>query len=233
MIKLLSFSNPRTAESAMGYEVAILHLAPHDLSGRNVCARASLGCRFCCYNFSGRAGIKLKDGTLNTIQAARIRRTNFYFDDPVGFRRTLTREVESFLRRCERRGVKPALRLNGTSDLPKLSIEFATAFPGLQVYEYTKLLAFCDHDRLPPNLDLTFSRSEENEDECREALARGFRIAIVTDDDADELFGFPTVDGDCHDLRFLDPAPCVVRLAPNGRALRDRTGFVLWKGKEN
>ena len=35
------------------------------------------------------------------------------------------------------------------------------------------------------------------------------------------------VDGDEHDLRFLDPAGAVVYLKAKGPARHDRTGFVL------
>jgi hypothetical protein len=41
--------------------------------------------------------------------------------------------------------------------------------------------------------------------------------------------GFPTVDGDKHDLRHLDPrGGFVVALSPKGRiAKKDKTGFVV------
>jgi hypothetical protein len=40
--------------------------------------------------------------------------------------------------------------------------------------------------------------------------------------------GYPVIDGDQNDLRFLDPAPCIVALRAKGAgARRDTTGFVL------
>ena len=41
-------------------------------------------------------------------------------------------------------------------------------------------------------------------------------------------WGYPVIDGDRNDLRFLDPAPCIVALRAKGAgARRDTTGFVL------
>jgi hypothetical protein len=39
--------------------------------------------------------------------------------------------------------------------------------------------------------------------------------------------GFPIVNGDDHDLRFLDPGPSIVALKAKGKAKLDRTGFVV------
>jgi hypothetical protein len=42
------------------------------------------------------------------------------------------------------------------------------------------------------------------------------------------FWGYPVIDGDRDDLRFLDPAPCIVALKAKGAgARRDTTGFVL------
>ena len=48
---------------AFGYKTAILHLAPYDLSGRNVCPKATKGPGGCidpCLNTSGRGQMDLK-----------------------------------------------------------------------------------------------------------------------------------------------------------------------------
>jgi len=42
------------------------------------------------------------------------------------------------------------------------------------------------------------------------------------------LWGHPVIDGDKHDLRFLDPRGVIVGLTPKGnKAKRDMSGFVL------
>ena len=45
-----------------------LHLAPHTLSGYNVCPHASKGCAEACLNTAGR-------GRMNMVQDARIKKT--------------------------------------------------------------------------------------------------------------------------------------------------------------
>jgi hypothetical protein len=39
--------------------------------------------------------------------------------------------------------------------------------------------------------------------------------------------GFPVIDGDLHDLRFLDPHGVIVGLKAKGKAVYDQSGFVI------
>ena len=55
-----------------GVKTAILHLAPYNMSGKNVCPKASPECVALCLNTSGR-------GQMNTVQQARINKTQHYF----------------------------------------------------------------------------------------------------------------------------------------------------------
>jgi hypothetical protein len=42
------------------------------------------------------------------------------------------------------------------------------------------------------------------------------------------FWGYPVIDGDGNDLRFLDPRACIVGLRAKGKGARmDRTGFVI------
>ena len=54
-----------------GYKTAILHLAPFDLSIKNVCPKASKECAAACLNTSGR-------GQMVSVQNARIKKTNYF-----------------------------------------------------------------------------------------------------------------------------------------------------------
>jgi len=69
MALLNYYSQTKMAKGeAFGYKTAILHLAPYDLSGRNVCPKATKGDGGCikpCLNTSGR-------GQMNSVQLARI-----------------------------------------------------------------------------------------------------------------------------------------------------------------
>jgi hypothetical protein len=99
-------------------------------------------------------------------------------------------------------------------------------FKTVQFYDYTKR---ANRSSLPANYALTFSLSESNESDARAVLARGGNVAVVFRRKASfppMYLGAPTIDGDRHDLRFLDPVGSVVALYAKGNAKRDRSGFV-------
>ena len=81
---------------------------------------------------------------------------------------------------------------------------------------------------------LTFSRSERNETDCLRVLNAGGNVAVVfRRPPFPRLFwGYPVIDGDANDLRFLDRSPCIVGLKAKGKGARvDRTGFVIDTGR--
>ena len=187
-MKLLNIdANPKTVKGqAHGYMTAILYLAPWKLSGVNVCPTAELaGCRRSCLNTAGRAGIsadtfRVGGNTLpdNAIQRARIARTRFFHEHRAAFIEQLCTEIAAFVRTAERKGFKPCVRLNGTSDLPweNLGGEPLKAyphgygrglpdlFPTVQFYDYTKLPSRLLGSRLPANYHLSISWSGHNRD---------------------------------------------------------------------
>jgi hypothetical protein len=83
---------------------------------------------------------------------------------------------------------------------------------------------------MPDNYHLTFSRSEEKQNQ---AFALSFlksagNIAAVFRGSLPKTWqGFKVVDGDKSDARFLDPRGVVVGLVEKGLAKKDKTGFVL------
>jgi hypothetical protein len=222
---------------ARGYSSAVLHLAPARLSGYNVCKWSSAGCRAGCLNTAGRGGIFKPGQTTNAIQRARIARTRWFFEDRAAFVAQLVGEIETHIRRATRRGMVPAVRLNGTSDIPWERVKTADGrtvlelFPGIQFYDYTKspdrAMAYA-RGEMPANYHLTFSRSEENETDALQVLAAGANVAAVFKGELpDAWHGAPVVNGDQDDLRFLDPAGAVVGLKAKGRAKYDASGFVV------
>ena len=98
------------------------------------------------------------------------------------------------------------------------------SFDGLQFYDYTK--AFNRLKRRPKNYYLTFSLSETNEPQAREALHSGVNVAVPFREKPAKFWDYPVIDGDTHDYRFLDNQPAVVALKPKGPAKDDTTGFV-------
>ena len=219
-MKLISpgASNPKTAKSEqLGYETGILHLAPHTQSGWNVCPSASEGCASACLYHQGR-------GRMSSVQNARLRKTTMYFQERELFLSLLEKDIASIVRRADRKGYQPCVRLNGTSDIRWERHGIMEKFPEVQFYDYTKIVNRRD---LPDNYSLTFSRSECNGDHLETALSNGMNVAAVFNGLPSEWMGIPVIDGDEHDLRFLDPKPCIVGLSAKGTAKKDQSGFVI------
>ena len=105
--KLLSYNNLKIKKAIKeGYETAILHLAPYNLSGINICPKASKGCIAGCLNTSGM-------GAFSTTQDARINRTNYFRYDRQKFLEQLDHEIKL--------GVKKAQKKNLKSEIIKIS----------------------------------------------------------------------------------------------------------------
>jgi hypothetical protein len=239
---LLTRGNPKVLKGeSQGYLTFILHLAPASLSGYNTCASATDGCKLACLNTAGRGGIpnarpvtvQARNGAMtvsNVIQAARIRKTVWFFQDRAGFMAQLVKEIRAGIRYAQKMGLIPVFRLNGTSDLRWESVGVDGArnvmelFPDVQFYDYSKL---SNRKDLPANYKLTFSLAENNDLQAWAAASAGLNVAAVFKGKLPETFmGRTVINGDDSDLRFLDPVGVVVGLRAKGKAKRDTTGFV-------
>ena len=225
LCRYLCVSNPKTKKGeALGYLSGILHLAPASLSGRNVCAYSTAGCRSACLNTAGR-------GKFPRIQQARIRKTRALFANRTEFLGQLQKDIRALCRKADRDGFIPAVRLNGTSDLPWLAHTIAPLFSAVHFYDYTAIPKIWE--RTLPNYHLTYSLKETNESllNALVTLRRGFNVAVVFDVKKGEplpqsFYGFKVIDGDLSDLRFLDEPGTVVGVRAKGRAKKDCSGFV-------
>lgn len=249
MTKLLTIAgNPKTDKGEkLGYWTAVLHLAPARLSGFEVCPAATDGCRAACLNTAGRGGLAkggkldyaaIVAGKRNAVQEARIARTRLLFTNRAAFMAQLITEIAAFVRKAEKAGYVPAIRLNGTSDIRWEAGAFhvdgqsiMARFPTVQFYDYTKL---ANRRNLPANYHVTFSLADGNAHKAAEALANGLNVAAVFRSKearaaymADGFMGRPVIDGDETDLRFLDPKGVIVGLYAKGDAKRDTSGFVV------
>jgi hypothetical protein len=197
----------------------ILHLAPADLSGKEVCPKRTAGCTAACLNTAGRGGMFRKGENTNMIQKARIRKTQYFFADRAGFMADLERDIRKGIRFAERQGLKPVFRLNGTSDLSWEKYGIIEKFPGVQFYDYTKVLGRkVGH---LANYHLTFSAADGNDSDVAKAIAAGMNVTVVYDQIPEGVFS-----ADETDLRFLDPKVGIIGLKAKGRAKRDTSGFV-------
>jgi hypothetical protein len=217
--------------SKVGWLTGILYLAPANTANRkvNLCPHASKGCKKACLNTSGR-------GRFDSIQEARIRKTLDFLHDRESFLEQLCEDIEKLERRAAGRGLRTTVRLNGTSDLAWETAglgRIPQQYPHIQFYDYTKSVKRAIRQYAVDNYHLTFSRSEANDQEVKRVLKAGHNVAAVFKGGLpDELYGFNVIDGDQHDLRFLDPEPTVIGLKAKGMARHDKSGFVIQQHKE-
>lgn len=224
-------SNAKTVKGdGSEYLTAIMYLKPYKTAGINLCAMAEQAkCIDPCLVGAGR-------GQMDSVQAGRLRKTEWFIRDRQGFMAQLVTDLESFVSYCSKRGIQPCVRLNGTSDIrwELIPVEghknIMEAFPSVLWYDYTKI---ANRRNVPENYHLTWSYSGANEAYAKQhaiAKANGLNIAVVFRRKGDiptEFLGLPTIDGDRDDMRFLDPKGVVVALYAKGKAKQDQSGFVV------
>ena len=226
MSTILSISSDaKTSKGeAKGYLTGILYLAPSTVSGRNVCVFASAACSAACLYSAGR-------GAFSNVQQSRIAKTRAYFADKAAFLANLDKDVTGLIAKSARQSMRPAVRLNGTSDIAWEKTGIMDRFPKVPFYDYTKNpLRYAQFlsGKLPKNYRLVFSRSETNESQCLEFLSKGGNVSVVFRKTLPKSWnGYRVINGDKTDLRFLDPKGVVVGLVAKGKAKTDTSGFVV------
>lgn len=207
---LLSKNNKKTIKGEkLGYITYILYMSPftQNSKGINVCSHASAGCAESCL---------VGSGMYENVKNGRIRKTEYFLSDRVGFLTQLKDEIAKLVKKHDGKE-NVVFRLNGTSDLryEKFKIfegkNIFESYPNVQFYDYTKNWLRFDTE-LPANYHLTFSRSETNGDKALELLARGINVAMVFDNLPETYKGYPVINGDESDLRFKDGKGVIVGL---------------------
>ena len=221
-------SDSKTIKSQKdGYLTGILYMTPWKLDGLvNICPHASKGCAQACLHTAGR-------GQMSNVQASRLNKRLLWHKDKAWFLIKLQDEIKKLERKATRLGLKPLVRLNGTSDIvwETVAPRIFTNHPHIQFYDYTKIPKRGTKRPLPDNYHLTFSRSETNWDfHCREELSRGRSVAVVFDQVPRVWNGYRVVSGDDSDARHLDPGGVIVGLRAKGSARQDQSGFVVRLG---
>ena len=238
--KILSDNNIKIEKSkALGFRTFGIHFAPYKQAGRNVCAFASKGCIKSCLNTSGH-------GQFDKTQKAREKKTKAFFTNRNRFLEKLYREITNKNKNVPKlNNLQPVYRLNLTSDLPfhKIALDpknersIIDTFKDSQFYDYTKDLKryfrfLYKTEYFPKNYHLVFSRSENtNLSIIKEIIKNGGNVAIpFRCKSAKDLPKFwndiAVIDGESHDLRFLDPKGKIIGLPMKGKASKDLTGFV-------
>lgn len=197
-------TNPKTEKSVV--QTYILHLAPSDLSGVNVCPGAG-NCRKICLHFAGNPVY------MNGKQSARIRRTLFYARHREAFMLLFLCAI--LYKISKHPGEQIAVRPNGTSDnayelidftiTPEFAafcrIKFGAILPigkrnifevfnflrdntgeNVVFYDYTKIRRnWAECKRLGYHLTFSFDgwSNKANLKLCREALNNGVNVAAA------------------------------------------------------
>jgi len=183
--------------------------------GVNMCANYGFCAEVCVGNKSGRM-------VMPKNKAARVNRTLRYLNDRENFLLDYAREIDAHVRRCKRKGYAPAFRPNGATDRRDLGLWVVNYckkhHPEARVYDYTKLP--------PKKIDgyhLVYSYSERPEalPTALKYLADGGTVAVCFSVKRHGALpetwnGYPVIDGDKSDARFLDNPGVVVGLRIKG-----------------
>ena len=262
MTKLLNIdANAKTVKGQKhGYMTAVLYLAPYKASGINVCPFAEkAGCWKTCLNTAGRGGMAKAGATFsangitlpeNAIQRARIWRTQFWANHRAEFLAQLVKEINAFVKKAERKGLTPVVRLNGTSDIqwekvympnPHYTLTGGGVRPMTTIFQLFSKIQFYDYTKIPKrlvteqpsNYHLTLSYSEASDAyrmRCNNVIIRdGVNTVFVAKDKVTKQLFLDAgcADMDEHDLRFLDPDGTFGVLKAKGSARHEENGFVL------
>lgn len=227
---LLSVSADAKTKKGLGKGVltGILYLSPHNLASPiSLCPASTAGCRKTCLFTAGR-------GIFSSTQKARANRTKFWVEHPDMFLDILRKDIQKVVNSAKKNRMKPAIRLNGTSDICWENFGIIEEFPEVQFYDYTKL-PIDKRGKIPKNYHLTYSVSESPNSWKRAEgyLKNGLNAAVVFHDKILKSYvmkhgygGFPVIDGDLTDIRFKDRKGVVVSLTAKGKARKDTSGFV-------
>jgi hypothetical protein len=213
-----------------GFGVATtgLSLRPGTFKRVAMCPFSTKACRGGCLYDSGQAEKFRGKPFGSSARSARERRTLMLIKDPISFHRMLDRVIQNRGNAADEAGMKEfGVRLNVLSDLPweedlTGGATVMERHPSVAFYDYTKnpsrMRRYLDQARgqdngWPGNYDLTFSMSELNLPFALWVLENGGNVAVPFDIPSGDVnyrplprsfMGFPVVDGDLSDARFLD-----------------------------
>lgn len=211
--QLLTMNSQKTIKSQKkGYDTYIMYLTPHkdNASKANACPNASKGCIAACLFNSGNA-------RFSHVQAGRYNKSNYFIEDQKGFMEQLDTEIGKLAKKYLKLSNTLCIRLNGVSDwaweeiIVRDNKNIFELYPEIMFYDYTKT-ASRFNESMTKNYHLTFSRSESNDKEVLDVLDGGGNVAAVFTKLPETYLGYPVVNGDEDDLRFLDGQNVVVGL---------------------
>lgn len=218
--RILSIPGSNTKLAKGSVPIYGLTLAPAGASGYQLCPWRSPECESACL------GITAGRSKFSNVQQARIAKTMLLMQNPYGFMAQLYAELHKA--RAYHGYYKWAFRSNVLSDIPWESVAPQIYSFCRNNYDYTKsferALRSVNHASISAHypLDLTLSYSGHNWDECEAYILQGGRAAMVFsilkgDPLPEEYRGYPVIDGDINDLRFIDAHGIIVGLRAKGK----------------
>ena len=197
-----------------------LQLAPSYISGFNVCPNASINCGMSCLNETGHgARHMINKNNIHMVLKARIIRTILFFEYRTQFKNRLIQEINLHKNKVNKlKNVKLCIRLNVLSDIKheKINKDILEMFKDIQFYDYTKILN--RNIKHLNNYHLTISRNELNKDIIKDMPHnKAYVFNVKRNDKLPEYYeNKKVIDGDLHDLRFLDNKNIIVGLRYKG-----------------
>ena len=197
-----------------------LQFAPSYISGFNVCPNASINCGLTCLNETGHgARHMINKNNIHMVLKARIIRTILFFEYRTQFKNRLIQEINLHKNKVNKlKNVKLCIRLNVLSDIKheKINKDILEMFKDIQFYDYTKILN--RNIKHLNNYHLTISRNELNKDIIKDMPHnKAYVFNVKRNDKLPEYYeNKKVIDGDLHDLRFLDNKNVIVGLRYKG-----------------
>lgn len=203
------------------WEEIVHYGAPARTSGvLNMCPASTPGCRKSCLHTSGQLGMPNQN-------RATIIRTQFMHAEPYLSRVIVLAELEANAKRIERKGRKMVVRQNGTTDEALERVWPPSFFRIYFHQDYTKRVDRLTDDRVAERGYYLVASATERTNVA--AMDGNVVVPVHVRRGAplpDTFDGKPVVDGDVHDLRFLDPqGGYAVLVRAKGKAISDTTGF--------
>jgi len=174
-------------------------------------------CFATCLAHSGRMRFEMN-------KVSRLWKTRMFLEQREEFFKLLCDDIDALLRKAQREGLTPTVRLNGTSDIAWEDIPVAD---GLNIFELYKELQFIDYTKIaermlrkqPSNYHLTYSINEKTKAGFIENLYANtrFNAAAVFANDMPKYHNvdgtiYSVISGDVSDLRHLDKRKRIVGL---------------------
>jgi len=167
-------------------------------------------------------------GVYKTVNEARQRKTDYWHSDKKGFLKQLERELSNHVKNSEKKGKKPACRLNTISDIVWEKTGIIQKFPQIMFLDYTKNASRLG--KTPNNYKLIFSYS--NAPNYQKSVKKAFKtdapIAVVFKGRLPKSFnGRPVINGDKSDLVNSRAKGKIIGLLAKGKARKDGGNFVV------